>query len=354
MLDFDGCWAALEQRDGAAAGQFYYGVTTTGVYCRPGCTSRLPLRRNTAFFETIAAAEAAGLRACKRCRPADPSPASRHIAAIEKACALLRTSETIPSLAELADAVAISRFHFHRLFKQITGATPRDYARTHRLDALARKLDAGEKVTEAIYASGFGSSSRAYEAAPAALGMTPGARRKGGDGETVRFVTVATPLGWALIAATARGVCLTALDDDRAQLAAMVRERFPAAEVVAEDPGLGAWAERVVRFITAPQHTLDLPLDIRGTAFQARVWRALQKIPLGQTATYSEVARALGQPTAVRAVARACAANDLALLVPCHRVIREDGDLAGYRWGVERKRALLDRERAAAAGDEAA
>jgi AraC family transcriptional regulator, regulatory protein of adaptative response / methylated-DNA-[protein]-cysteine methyltransferase len=355
MLDFDKCWAAVARRDAAADGSFYYGVVTTGVYCRPGCPSRQPLRANTRFFETIAAAEAAGLRACKRCRPGDASSASRHVAAIEKACALLRKSGTMPSLAELADAAALSRFHFHRVFKQITGATPRDYARTHRLGALARKLDAGDKVTEAIYGSGFGSSSRAYEAAPTALGMTPATRRKRGAGETIRFVTVATPLGWALVAATERGVCLTALGDDRDRLAATVRERFPAAELVAEDPRLRDWAERIVRFITAPSHTLDLPLDIRGTAFQARVWRALQRIPLGQTATYTEIARALGQPTAVRAVARACAANNLALLVPCHRVIREDGDLAGYRWGLERKRALLDREReAAAAGDEAA
>jgi AraC family transcriptional regulator, regulatory protein of adaptative response / methylated-DNA-[protein]-cysteine methyltransferase len=184
--------------------------------------------------------------------------------------------------------------------------------------------------------------------------MTPGARRRGGAGETIRCVTVATPIGWALVAATARGVVMTALGDDREQLAAAVQARFPAATVIAEDQGLREWAERVVRFITAPEQSLDLPLDIRGTAFQARVWRALQKIPLGRTATYSEIARQLGQPTAVRAVARACAANDLALLVPCHRVIREDGDLAGYRWGMERKRALLENERAAAAGDEAA
>ncbi|MGH7116520.1 MAG: methylated-DNA--[protein]-cysteine S-methyltransferase, partial [Stellaceae bacterium] len=302
----------------------------------------------------IEAAEAAGLPACKRCRPTDPSTASRHVAAIERACALLRESETMPNLAELASAARISRFHFHRLFKQVTGVTPRDYARTHRLGRLGQRLEAGEKVTEAIYAAGFGSSSRAYEAAPTALGMTPAARRRGGGGETIRFVTVATPLGWALVAATERGVCMTALGDDRGALAAAVRERFPAAELVGEDPGLKDWADRVVRFITDPGRALDLPLDIRGTAFQARVWRALQKIPLGHTASYTEVARALGQPKAVRAVAQACAANNLALLVPCHRVIREDGDLAGYRWGVERKRALLERERAAAAGDAAA
>jgi AraC family transcriptional regulator of adaptative response/methylated-DNA-[protein]-cysteine methyltransferase len=353
MLDFELCWAALKRRDGAAAGKFLYGVRTTGVYCRPGCTSRLPLRKNTVFFETAGEAEAAGLRPCKRCRPTEESAASRHVAAIEKACALLRTSETTPSLAELADAAGISPFHFHRVFKQITGATPRDYARTHRLGRFAEKLEAGQPVTEAIYASGFGSSSRAYEAAPAGLGMTPGARRRGGDGQTIRFVTVETPLGWALVAATKRGICMTALAGDSESLVAALRQRFPAADTIAEDAGLKDWADRIVGFITAPDRNLDLPLDIQGTAFQARVWRALQKIPLGKTASYSEIAAALGQPKAVRAVAQACAANKLALLVPCHRVIRSDGDLGGYRWGLERKRALLARERAAAGGEPA-
>jgi len=354
MLDFEQCWAALEKRDGAAAGRFLYGVRTTGVFCRPGCTSRLPLRRNTVFFETIAEAESAGLRPCKRCRPADGSAAARHVAAIEKACALLRTSETIPSLAELADAACISRYHFHRVFKQITGVTPRDYARSHRLGRLGEKLDAGQPITASIYASGFGSSSRAYEMAPAGLGMTPGKRRRGGSGETIRFVTVVTPLGWALVAATPRGICMTALGDDRDSLAAALQERFPRAELVPEDAGLRQWADRIVRFITAPERNLDLPLDIRGTAFQARVWRALRKIPLGKTASYTEIAAALGQPKAVRAVAQACAANKLALIVPCHRVIRSDGELGGYRWGLERKRELLSRERAAMAPDEAA
>src|SRR5215470_8888379 len=223
MLDLEECWTAVENRDAGADGKFFYGVRTTGVYCRPGCASRRPLRANTVFFETAEAAERAGFRACKRCRPADGSAASRHLAAIEKACALLRTSETMPSLAELADAAAISRFHFHRVFKQITGVTPRDYARSHRLDRLGEKLDSGQPVTASIYAAGFGSSSRAYEAAPAGLGMTPGARRRGGKGETIRFVTVATPLGWALVAATGRGICMTALADDRDDLVAALR-----------------------------------------------------------------------------------------------------------------------------------
>ncbi len=354
MLDFEACWAAVEGRDKGADGTFFYGVATTGVYCRPGCASRLPLRKNTLFFATAAAAKAAGLRPCKRCRPDDGSPDARHVAAIEKACALIRASETPPSLAELAAAAAISRFHFHRVFKAIVGATPSEYARTHRLARLGEKLDAGRPIAAAIYEAGFGSSSRAYEAARSGLGMTPGARRRGGRGETIRFATVATPLGWALVAASRRGICMTGLADDRDNLAAALRDRFPGAAITGEDAGLGEWARQILRCIAAPGETPDLPLDIRGTAFQARVWRALQKIPLGQTATYSEIAAAVGRPKAVRAVAGACAANPLAVLVPCHRVVRKDGDLGGYRWGLARKRALLERERAAAASDAAA
>jgi AraC family transcriptional regulator of adaptative response/methylated-DNA-[protein]-cysteine methyltransferase len=354
MLDFETSWAAVERRDSAADGKFFYGVMTTGVYCRPGCASRLPLRHNTRFFETTAAAEAAGLRPCKRCRPGGDPLALRHVAAIERACALIRVSETMPSLAELAAAAALSRFHFHRLFKEIVGATPRDYGRAQRLARFGERLDAGRPIAAAVYEAGFGSSSRAYAAAPAGLGMTPGARRRGGRGETIRFATIETPLGWALVAASGRGICMTALGDDRDGLGATLRERFPQATISGEDAGLGDWAQRVLRCITAPGETPDLPLDIRGTAFQAQVWRALQRIPPGETATYGEIAAALGRPAAVRAVGRACGANPLALLVPCHRVIRKDGDLGGYRWGIERKRALLDRERAASAGDAAA
>ena len=297
------------------------------------------------------------MRPCKRCRPTDGSSAARHLAAIEKACALLRKSETVPSLGELADAAGISRFHFHRVFKQITGATPRDYARTHRLGRLADKLEAGQPVTEAIYASGFGSSSRAYKSAPAGLGMTPGARRHGGAGREDPVCDG----GHTARLGVGRGDRARHLHDRTRRrsrgLGAELRQRFPAAEITADEAGLKDWADRVVRFITAPDHNLDLPLDIQGTAFQARVWRALQKIPLGKTATYTEIAAALGQPKAVRAVAQACAANKLALIVPCHRVIRSDGELGGYRWGLERKRALLARESAAAAqeaADEAA
>jgi AraC family transcriptional regulator, regulatory protein of adaptative response / methylated-DNA-[protein]-cysteine methyltransferase len=357
MLDFETCWAAIERRDAAAQGKFVYGVLTTGVYCRPGCASRLPLRRNTRFFATAAAAVAAGLRPCKRCRPDEESVVARRVAAIERACALIRSSEAMPSLADLAAAAAISRFHFHRVFKEIVGTTPRQYARSLRLARLGAKLDSGRPIAAAIYEAGFGSSSRAYEAAASGLGMTPGARRRRGLGETIHFATIETPLGWALVAASRRGICMTALADDRDSLGAALRQRFPRATIEGGDAGLDDWAQRVVRCITAPGDRPDLPLDIRGTAFQAQVWRALRQIPLGETATYGEVAAALGRPAAVRAVGRACGANPLALLVPCHRVVHKDGDLGGYRWGIERKRALLRRERAAVAdgpGDAAA
>jgi AraC family transcriptional regulator, regulatory protein of adaptative response / methylated-DNA-[protein]-cysteine methyltransferase len=349
MMNDEQCWTALTSRDASAAGAFFYAVRTTGIYCRPGCGSRPPRRDNVAFYATQAAAEAAGFRACKRCRPTEGSMAERHVAAIGRACALIRGEDALPSLAEMANAAGISRFHFHRVFKQITGTTPREWGKAHRLDRFAARLDSGENVAEAVYGAGFGASSRAYEAAPNGLGMTPGARRHGGRGETIRFTTVETGLGWALVASTERGICMTALGDERAALEAELRRRFPAALIWPADAALTAWAERIVQFITRPDAQPDLPLDIRGTAFQALVWRALQKIPPGRTRTYSEIAAALGRPSAVRAVAQACASNKLALLVPCHRVVRSDGELAGYRWGVERKRALIARERAAAA-----
>jgi AraC family transcriptional regulator of adaptative response/methylated-DNA-[protein]-cysteine methyltransferase len=353
MLNRDECWAALASRDRTAAGAFVYAVRSTGVYCRPGCASRLPRPENVAYYANPAAAEAAGFRPCKRCRPKE-AVGSRHVAAIGRACALIRAQDALPSLAELADAAGISRFHFHRVFKEITGATPREWGKAYRLGRFAARLDAGESVAEAVYASGFGASSRAYEAAPNGLGMTPGARRHGGRGETIRFTTVETALGWALVAATGRGICMTALGDEPGALETELRRRFPAALIWPADAALTAWAERIVQFITRPDAQPDLPLDIRGTAFQAQVWRALQKIPPGRTTSYSEVAAALGRPRAVRAVARAIASNNVALLVPCHRVVRSDGDLAGYRWGRERKRALIAREREAAQTAEAA
>lgn len=354
MLNAEQCWAALIAHDAREDGRFFYSVKTTGVYCRPGCASRQPRRENVAFYETAAAAEAAGFRPCKRCRPNEDSAASRHVAAIARACALIAACETLPRLAELAEAAGISRFHFHRVFKQVTGATPREWANARRLGRFAARLDAGEAVAEAVYAAGFGASSRAYAAASKGLGMTPAQRRRGGKGELVRWTVVPTPLGQALVAATRRGICMSALGDSAADLEAELRRRFPAAELAPADAALSEWAAQIAAFVTAPDAQPDLPLDISGTAFQAQVWRALQKIPPGRTASYSDIATALGRPRAVRAVAQACANNRLAVLVPCHRAVRRDGDLAGYRWGIERKRALLTRERAAAETADAA
>ena len=341
-------WEAVASRDPSADGTFYYAVRTTGVYCRPSCASRLPRRENVSFHASCAAAEAAGFRACKRCRPAERTPVEAQLAAVSKACAILAERETAPPLAELAAAVGVSPFHFHRLFKQVIGATPREYARAQRVARFGQALDRGERVSEAAYASGFGSSSRAYEDALSGMGMTPGARRRAGKGEVIRFATAKTALGWVLVAATEKGICAAELGDRRESLVTGLRARFAAAELREDRAGLRDWLERIAAFIASPDHALELPLDVRGTAFQAQVWRALQRIPPGSTASYAEIAAALGRPRAVRAVAQACARNPIALLVPCHRAIRRDGELAGYRWGVERKRALLARESAAA------
>ena len=347
MHDADARWKALVARDAEADGRFFYGVRTTGVFCRPSCASRLPRRENVLFFESAGAARAAGFRPCKRCEPTEASPLARYVAAVERACERLGAGGARPTLAALAREVGMSPYHFHRVFKQITGTTPGEYVRSARLGRFAEGLDAGRPVTEALYAAGWGSSSRAYEAS-SGLGMTPGARRRGGPGEILRFATAKTSMGWVLIAATARGICAAELGDDPAALAAGLRRRFPAARV-REDPGaLRAWTEGVVRFLVEPGPAPELPLDIRGTAFQARVWRALRRIPPGRTASYAEIARAVGRPDAVRAVSRAIAGNRLAVLVPCHRVVRSDGTLGGYRWGVERKEKLLNQEALAA------
>lgn len=354
QFDLKACWAALRGRDPAADGRFFYGVKTTGVYCRPSCPSRPPRPENVTFYRTQAEAEAAGFRPCKRCRPTERSPVERHRQAVARACALIRAADTAPSLDRLAAAAGMSRYHFHRVFTQIVGTTPGAYARTQRVRRLESELAGGTPVTEAVYAAGFGASSRAYEAAAGGLGMTPGVRRRGGAGQTIRYATAQTGIGWVILAASQRGICAAAFGDDREALIDGLRRRFPAAVLVEDQDELQAWMHAVVGHLAAPAaRALDLPLDIQGTAFQARVWQALRKIPLGQTASYAEIAAALGQPAAVRAVARACASNDIALLIPCHRVVRSDGDLAGYRWGVARKRALLAAERRAGGEAEA-
>ena len=349
MLDEDKCWQAVASRDRSADGTFYYAVRTTGVYCRPSCASRLPRRENVSFHPSCAEAEAAGFRACKRCRPTERTPVEAQLAAVAKACAILAERDSAPPLAELAAAVGVSPFHFHRLFKQVVGATPREYARARRVARFGQALDAGQRVSEAAYGAGFGSSSRAYEDAASGMGMTPGARRRAGQGEAIRFATAKTALGWVLVAATERGICAAELGDRRESLVAGLTARFAAASLREDRAGLRDWVAQISAFIASPDHALELPLDVRGTAFQAQVWRALQRIPPGSTASYAEIAAALGRPRAVRAVAQACASNPVALLVPCHRAVRSDGELAGYRWGIERKRALLARECAAAA-----
>ena len=337
-------WSAVVRRDRRADGAFYYGVSTTGVYCRPSCASRLARRDHVSFHENCADAERHGFRPCKRCRPNGPAPDARHADAVAAACRLIETAEQPPSLDELAQAAGLSRFHFHRVFTDATGLTPKAYASAHRARRLRRALHRGERVTDAIYAAGFGSSSRFYGSTAAALGMSPSAFRNGGRGATIRFAVGECSLGSILVAATDKGVCAILLGDDPDGLVRDLQDRFPRAELVTGDTTFNRLVSMVVGFVEQPERGLGLPLHVRGTAFQQRVWEALREIPPGQTVSYGELARQVGHPRAVRAVAQACASNVLAVAIPCHRVVRLDGSPLGYRWGVARKRELLERE----------
>jgi AraC family transcriptional regulator, regulatory protein of adaptative response / methylated-DNA-[protein]-cysteine methyltransferase len=337
-------WEAVRRRDPAYDGLFYVAVKTTGVYCRPSCKSRPPRRENVAFFQSVEAAERAGFRACKRCRPDRLGAPDPQVEAVKRACERIASAEEAPPLAALAADAGLSPFHFHRVFKKVTGVTPKAYSAAERARRAAENLKTAATVTEAIYDAGFNSSSRFYETATARLGMTPGAARRGGSGEQIRFAVGETFLGDVLVAATDKGVCAIMLGDDPDELAKALQDRFPRAELVGGDKTFERMVATVVGLVEAPGRNLDLPLDIRGTAFQQKVWQALRAIPLGRTASYAEIAQALGHPGAARAVAQACAANPLAVAIPCHRVVRADGALSGYRWGVERKRKLLDRE----------
>jgi len=336
----DGRWAAVLARDTLAAGGFVYAVATTGIYCRADCPSRRPRRENVAFFADATAAEAAGYRPCRRCVDAPSRDHARRIAA---ACAAL-DGDFEPPLAELAAMAGLSDSHFHRLFKRLVGMTPKAYAGARRADRLRRVLPLADTVTAAVYEAGYGASSRMYERADAVLGMAPGNYRQGGARERIRYAVAPCALGHVVVAATERGVCLIELGDDADALAGAARARFPQAEAMAADPEFAALVARVVALVDEPAHPADLPLDIRGTAFQQRVWAALRAIPPGRTMSYSDIAAQLGNSGAVRAVGAACAANTLAVAIPCHRAIGRDGALRGYRWGVERKRALLERE----------
>ena len=344
-------WDAVTARDPRAEGAFLYAVRTTGVYCRPTCHSRLPRRENVSFYTSPADAERAGFRACKRCAPQDELPATLHADAIARACRRIEQSDTPPALAELAAEAGLSPFHFQRVFKRIAGLSPKQYAIAHRERRLRDTLEAvgPVTVTTAVYDAGYGSASRAYETAPATLGMTPGAYRNGAAGETVRYGFTTCSLGPLLVAATERGLCAIELGEDEPTLLARLARRLPKAQLERGSDSFASTLNAVVRFLDAPRTQLDLPLDIRGTAFQRRVWDALRRIPAGATVTYASLAEQLGQPRAARAVAEACGANTLAVAIPCHRVVGAQGSLGGYRWGIERKRALLTREASAAA-----
>jgi AraC family transcriptional regulator of adaptative response/methylated-DNA-[protein]-cysteine methyltransferase len=328
-------------------GDFLYAVTTMGVYCRPGCPSPRPLRRNVRFFQDIAEAEAAGFRACRRCDPKGER-ARLAQAVVRDACAFIEASETMPALEALARRAGYSRFHFLRMFRDHTGVTPRSYAEGVRARRLHDALADGERVADAVAGAGFGSESRVYEKTGALLGMTPGAARRGGQGEVIRTASANCPFGRLLVGATDNGVCYIGFAEPDAALLGDLQRRFPRARLAADDAALAATVQSVLDFIAEPRQALDLPLDLRGTAFQQRVWRELTRIPAGQTRTYGQVAALIGNPNAVRAVARSCATNPVSLAVPCHRVLAADGDLTGYRWGIPRKQALLERERRAA------
>ena len=335
---------AVRRRDPAADGTFLYSVATTGVYCRPSCAARPALRRNIAFHPDRAAAERAGFRPCKRCRPDLPPRAEREAALVAAACRAIEGAEEEPSLTALAAGAGVSPHHFHRMFHRVAGVTPKAYAAAHRQGRVQAELAAGAGITEAIYDAGFNSSGRFYEAADGMLGMTASRYRAGGAGEAIRYAFGHSSLGAVLVAATARGVCAILLGDDEAALEADLRARFPKAALTAAEPEFAAWVADVTALVEQPGGAFALPLDIRGTAFQRRVWEVLRAIPAGGTLSYAAVAARLGAPAAVRAVAGACAANALAVAVPCHRVVSSTGALSGYRWGVERKRALLQRE----------
>jgi AraC family transcriptional regulator of adaptative response/methylated-DNA-[protein]-cysteine methyltransferase len=330
-------------------GDFLYAVTTMGVFCRPGCPSPRPLRKNVRFFRTVAEAEAAGFRACKRC---DPKGERARLAqdVVRDACAFIAASEDMSSLEALAKRSGYSRFHFLRMFRDHTGLTPRSYAEGVRARRLHDALADGARVVDAVAGAGYGSESRVYERTGALLGMTPGVARRGGAGEVIRTALADCPFGRLLVGATDAGVCFIGFAEPDEALLGDLRRRFPRARIVDGDAGLAQTVEAVLDFIAEPKQALDLPLDLRGTAFQLRVWQALVSIPPGETRSYGQLAAMIGNTRAVRAVARSCATNPVSLAVPCHRVVGSDGDLTGYRWGVPRKRDLLARERAAAKG----
>ena len=335
-------WRQVMERDARQDGRFVFAVRTTGIYCRPSCPSRRPRRDSVEFFSDPKLAERAGYRACLRCKPTEVSAQAQ---SVMRARQLLDEAEGVLTLAELSKRVGVSPFHLQRLFKRATGLSPREYQSARRMRQVKHGLRKGDDVTTALYDAGFGSPSRLYEKAGQQLGMTPGVYRRGGAGMTIQFAIVASPLGRLLVAATALGLCAVRFGENASELERELREEFRAAQVQRDDAALQRYLKPLLASLRGDKATIDLPLDVRATAFQKKVWDALREIPAGETRSYSEVARAIGDPKAVRAVATACANNPVALAVPCHRVVRIDGQLAGYRWGIERKKKLLERER---------
>jgi AraC family transcriptional regulator of adaptative response/methylated-DNA-[protein]-cysteine methyltransferase len=338
-------WRALCARDRSWDGRFVFAVKTTGVYCRPSCAARRPLRKNVSFFTGPDAAEKAGFRACRRCRPRETGAADTRAAMVAAACRLLAEDRDQPwRLGALAKAVGVGPRHLLRIFKDALGVTPRQYAEARRMAAFKGKLRGGDSVTGAMYDVGFGSSSRLYEDVQGRLGMTPATYRRGGRGMSIGYTVAPSPLGRLLVAATERGVAAVSLGDSDRALEEALRKEYPQAEIRRDDDGLQRWVSLVLDEIAGARPRADLPLDVQATAFQHRVWQELRAIPRGETRSYAEVARRIGQPTAARAVARACASNRVALIVPCHRVVASSGGVGGYRWGVARKKALLANE----------
>ncbi len=349
LVEHDPRWARVLARDASADGQFVYAVKTTGVYCQPSSPSRLPRPENVEFFDSPADAEAAGYRPSRRAGPDQTTVRTQQTALVAQACRRIEAADTPPTLDALAQDAGLSPYHFHRLFKSVTGLTPKGYADAHRARKLRAQLGRGSTVTEAIYDAGFNASSRFYEASDNVLGMTASRYRAGGAQTTIRFAVGECSLGSILVAQSDRGICAILMGDDPDALVRDLQDTFPKAELIGGDAGFEDLVAKVVGFVEAPSIGLDLPLDVRGTAFQERVWQALREVPPGSTTSYTEIAARIGAPKAVRAVAQACAANHIAVAIPCHRVIRRDGNTSGYRWGVERKLALLERESQSAA-----
>ena len=342
-------WQAVLARDARADGTFVFAVRSTGIYCRPSCPARRPRRAQVAFFPRPEAAEEAGFRACRRCRPHEAAGADPGITLVQQACRYIEEHLDGPlSLRAISTRFDLGPHALQRVFMRILRITPRQYVDACRMDRVKARLRAREAVASALYAAGYGSSSRLYERAPARLGMTPATYRRGGRHMRIGYTIAGSPLGRLLVAATERGVCAVSLGDSDARLETALRAEYPEAEIHRDERGLGTWVGALTSYLEGVRPHLALPLDIQATAFQHRVWETLQAIPYGETRSYAEIARAIGRPTGARAVARACATNPVSLVIPCHRVVRGDGGLGGYRWGLERKRALLDRERATA------